>query len=92
MSCLIDFTILWGICPSDISVKSYLYLYITTSQCYCQLFLCMFLKNFLFFSKIFFCSGAPLGKPKYAARCFADDDNCVRFNDAKPDTAMFTFQ
>ena len=50
-------------------------------------------ENFLFFFKIrFFGSGAPLGKPKYAARCFADDDNCVRFNDAKPDTAMFTFQ
>ena len=92
MSCLIDFTILWGICPSDISVKSYLYLYITTSQCYCQLFLCMFLKIFYFFQNSFFGSGAPLGKPKYAARCFADDDNCVRFNDAEPDTAMFTFQ
>ena len=52
----------------------------------------VFEKFFIFFSKFVFFSGAPLGKPKYAARCFADDDNCVRFNDAKPDTAMFTFQ
>ena len=51
----------------------------------------VFEKFFIFFQNLFF-SGAPLGKPKYAARCFADDDNCVRFNDAKPDTAMFTFQ
>ena len=54
-------------------------------------FMHVFEKFFIFF-KICFFSGAPLGKPKYAARCFADDDNCVRFNDAKPDTAMFTFQ
>ena len=49
-------------------------------------------ENFLFFSKFVFSRARPFGEPKYAARCFADDDNCVRFNDAKPDTAMFTFQ
>lgn len=55
-------------------------------------FMHVFEKFFIFFQNLFFSRARPFGEPKYAARCFADDDNCVRFNDAKPDTAMFTFQ